>query len=90
MPWSALTLNRFLLHMAATIAGKTTTIGMLTGALSPTSGTATIAGKDIRTEMSQIREDIGICLQHDCLFPKLTVREHVQVRCYLKRVEQTC
>ncbi|CAB9510069.1 Retinal-specific ATP-binding cassette transporter [Seminavis robusta] len=59
-------------------AGKTTTIGMLTGALSPTSGTATIAGKDIRTEMSQIRDDIGICLQHDCLFPKLTVREHVQ------------
>lgn len=59
-------------------AGKTTTISMLTGALSPSGGTATIAGKDIRTEMSSIREDIGICLQHDCLFPKLTVREHVQ------------
>jgi len=28
--------------------------------------------------MQQIRKDIGICLQHDCLFPKLTVREHVQ------------
>lgn len=57
----------------ATKAGKTTTISMLTGALSPTEGTATISGKDIRTEMSQIRDDIGICLQHDCLFPKLTV-----------------
>jgi len=51
---------------------------MLTGAISPTEGTATIAGKDIRTSMATIRGDIGICLQHDCLFPNLTVREHVQ------------
>jgi len=50
----------------------------LTGALAPTEGYATIAGKDTRTQMSQIREDIGICLQHDCLFPLMTVREHVQ------------
>lgn len=28
--------------------------------------------------MSQIRQDIGVCPQHDCLFPQLTVREHVQ------------
>jgi ATP-binding cassette, subfamily A (ABC1), member 3 len=59
-------------------AGKTTTIGMLTGAISPTAGYATVAGKDIRTGMPEIRQDIGICLQHDCLFPELTVREHIQ------------
>jgi ATP-binding cassette subfamily A (ABC1) protein 3 len=59
-------------------AGKTTTISCLTGALKPTSGYATVAGKDTRTQMHQIRQDIGICLQHDCLFPLLTVREHVQ------------
>lgn len=59
-------------------AGKTTTIGCLTGALAPTEGYATIAGKDIRTQLQQIRQDIGICLQHDCLFPALTVREHIQ------------
>lgn len=58
-------------------AGKTTTIGMLTGALKPTGGHAIVAGKDIRTQMGQIRQDIGICLQHDCLFPILTVREHI-------------
>lgn len=57
--------------------GKTTTISMLTGMLSPTSGYATINGKDIRTQMDGIRQGIGICLQHDCLFPQLTVREHV-------------
>merc|ERR1712232_1281963 len=54
-------------------AGKTTTISMLTGMVAPTSGYATIAGKDIRVDMDGIRQDIGICLQHDCLFPELTV-----------------
>lgn len=58
-------------------AGKTTTISMLTGMVDPTSGYAKVTGKDIRTEMESIREGIGICLQHDCLFPELTVREHV-------------
>jgi ATP-binding cassette, subfamily A (ABC1), member 3 len=65
-------------------AGKTTTINMLTGAIAPTSGTATIAGKDIRTQMPEIRRDIGICMQHDCLFPRLTVREHVEFFTRLK------
>jgi ATP-binding cassette subfamily A (ABC1) protein 1 len=59
-------------------AGKTTTISMLTGMLEPTAGYATVSGKDIRADMSAIRQEIGICLQHDCLFPELTVREHVQ------------
>eukprot|EP00538_Stauroneis_constricta_P006033 CAMPEP_0119570644 /NCGR_PEP_ID=MMETSP1352-20130426/43716_1 /TAXON_ID=265584 /ORGANISM="Stauroneis constricta, Strain CCMP1120" /LENGTH=1964 /DNA_ID=CAMNT_0007620313 /DNA_START=556 /DNA_END=6450 /DNA_ORIENTATION=+ len=59
-------------------AGKTTTISMLTGMFAPTEGYATIGGKDIRTEMPAIRQEIGICLQHDCLFPMLTVKEHVR------------
>lgn len=59
-------------------AGKTSLIGCLTGAIAPTSGTAFVAGKDIRSQLGDIREDLGICLQHDCLFPLLTVREHVQ------------
>ena len=58
-------------------AGKTTTISMLTGMLEPTEGYATVNGRDIRTDMENIRGDIGICLQHDCLFPQLTVLEHV-------------
>lgn len=65
-------------------AGKTTTISMLTGAMAPTSGYATVAGKDIRTDLQAIRQNIGICLQHDCLFPNLTVREHVQFFSRLK------
>jgi ABC-type Na+ transport system ATPase subunit NatA len=57
---------------------KTTTISMLTGMIAPTEGYAVIAGKDIRSQMGQIRQDIGICLQHDCLFPNLTVQEHLE------------
>jgi ATP-binding cassette, subfamily A (ABC1), member 3 len=34
--------------------------------------------------MPEIRQDIGICLQHDCLFPQLTVREHIQFFARLK------
>ena len=67
-----------------TNTGKTTTISMLTGMLAPTEGYATVAGKDIRSEMTSIRQEIGICLQHDCLFPELTVREHVQFFARLK------
>ena len=57
---------------------------MLTGAMAPTDGYATVAGRDIRTDMPGIRKDIGICLQHDCLFPNLTVREHIQFFSRLK------
>jgi ABC-type multidrug transport system ATPase subunit len=57
---------------------------MLTGMLDPTSGTAIVSGRDIRTDMDSIRDGIGICLQHDCLFPELTVREHI---CFFARVK---
>ncbi len=40
-------------------AGKTTTLRLLVGLIFPTSGTATIFGKDCITEGSTIREDIG-------------------------------
>ena len=59
-------------------AGKTTTIGMLTGMVPPTSGYAMVGGYDIRTDMSTLRKNVGVCLQHDCLFPQLTVKEHIQ------------
>jgi ATP-binding cassette, subfamily A (ABC1), member 3 len=65
-------------------AGKTVTINILTGAMAPTEGYATVAGKDIRTDLQAIRNEMGICFQHDCLFPNLTVREHVQFFSRLK------
>lgn len=65
-------------------AGKTTTVNIIAGAIAPSDGHATVLGKDICTELPSIRQDIGVCLQHDCLFPLLTVREHVQFFSRLK------
>ena len=59
------------------------------GAMGPTEGYATVAGKDIRTDLKAIRQDIGICLQHDCLFPDLTVREHLVFFARLKGIYNT-
>lgn len=59
-------------------AGKSTTINMLTGMVAPTSGNAIIAGKDVQTQIDEVRQNLGVCLQHDCLFPNLTVLEHIQ------------
>ncbi|XP_042819729.1 ATP-binding cassette sub-family A member 2 isoform X1 [Panthera tigris] len=58
-------------------AGKTTTMSILTGLFPPTSGSATIYGHDIRTEMDEIRKNLGMCPQHNVLFDRLTVEEHL-------------
>uniref|UniRef100_A0A671TWH5 P-type phospholipid transporter n=1 Tax=Sparus aurata TaxID=8175 RepID=A0A671TWH5_SPAAU len=58
-------------------AGKTTTMSILTGLFPPTSGTAYILGKDIRSELSAIRQSLGVCPQHNVLFSMLTVEEHI-------------
>lgn len=41
---------------------------ILTGLFPPTSGTAYIMGKDIRSELSAIRQSLGVCPQHNVLF----------------------
>uniref|UniRef100_A0A669DHE2 P-type phospholipid transporter n=1 Tax=Oreochromis niloticus TaxID=8128 RepID=A0A669DHE2_ORENI len=64
-------------------AGKTTTMSVLTGMYPPTSGTATIYGKDIRTDMDTIRQSLGMCPQHNVLF-HMTVAEHILFYSLLK------
>ncbi|KAG0285069.1 hypothetical protein BGZ96_010645 [Linnemannia gamsii] len=58
-------------------AGKSTLIHLLTGLYSPTSGTAHVAGANIRTEMSTVHARIGVCPQHDILWGDLTVADHL-------------
>ncbi|XP_072015894.1 ATP-binding cassette sub-family A member 2-like isoform X3 [Amphiura filiformis] len=65
-------------------AGKTTTMSILTGLFPPTAGTARIYGHDIRTDMLQIRKSLGMCPQHNALFDKLTVEEHIWFYATLK------
>ena len=68
-------------------AGKSTTINMLTGLIPPTSGGADVLGMPITKEMRDIRRIMGVCPQHDVLFPSLTVREHLQIFAKVKGVE---
>jgi ABC-2 type transport system ATP-binding protein len=44
-------------------AGKTTTIGILTTRVRPTSGTAVVAGADVRANEVQVRQRIGVVPQ---------------------------
>jgi ATP-binding cassette subfamily A (ABC1) protein 1 len=67
-------------------AGKTTTISMLTGLIEPTSGGMSIFGRDVSTQLSEVRHDLGVCPQHNVLWPELTVREHLQVFSEIKGV----
>lgn len=76
-----LTLNMYEGHITVLLghngAGKTTTLSMLTGMITPTSGTALVGGFDVRTDIHKVRESLGLCPQHNVLFKDLTVREHL-------------
>ncbi|KAF9950283.1 hypothetical protein BGZ70_001441, partial [Mortierella alpina] len=43
----------------------------------PTSGTAYVAGANIRTDMATVHSKIGVCPQHDILWEDLTVGDHL-------------
>jgi len=60
-------------------AGKSTAIAMLTGLIPSDDGIATVEGLDMAQNMGAIRSIIGVCPQHDILFPYLTVQEHLSM-----------
>ena len=60
-------------------AGKTTTIKMLTGLLRPTSGSARVAGYDVRREVARVKLSIGYMSQLFSLYADLTVEENIRL-----------
>jgi len=59
-------------------SGKTTTIRMLCGLLTPDQGTGTCLGYDIRTETEKIKRQIGYMTQRFSLYQDLSVRENLE------------
>jgi len=64
--------------LGANGAGKSTTIRMLCGLLTSTSGTAKVAGYDINKEAEKIKENIGYMSQKFSLYDDLTVEENIE------------
>ncbi len=56
-------------------AGKTTTIKMLVGLLTPTAGTARVAGFDLSTQPRDAKQRIGYIPDNPFLYDRLTGRE---------------
>eukprot|EP00930_Biecheleria_cincta_P018168 TRINITY_DN14242_c0_g1_i1.p1 TRINITY_DN14242_c0_g1~~TRINITY_DN14242_c0_g1_i1.p1 ORF type:complete len:1637 (-),score=334.42 TRINITY_DN14242_c0_g1_i1:548-5458(-) len=68
-------------------AGKSTAINILTGLATQTSGTAEVYGLKVPKQMDAIRQFCGICPQHDLLFDKLTVMEHLWLFAGIKGIQ---
>lgn len=59
-------------------SGKTTTIRMLCGLLTPDSGEGTCLGFNIRTEADKIKRRVGYMTQRFSLYQDLSVRENLE------------
>jgi len=59
---------------------------MLTTTLSPTSGSARIAGHDLATDSSAVRSSVGIIFQRPSLDLNLTAEENVRFHAVLYRI----
>jgi ABC-2 type transport system ATP-binding protein len=60
-------------------AGKTTTVRMMTTLTAPTSGTARVAGYDVRTQPDDVRRNMGLTGQVATVDELLTGRENIRM-----------
>jgi len=58
-------------------AGKSTTISMLTGLLSPTGGAIRVLGREVVGDVPEVKRRIGVVPDGMLLFDRLTGREHL-------------
>ncbi|MEW6329716.1 MAG: ATP-binding cassette domain-containing protein, partial [Candidatus Micrarchaeota archaeon] len=60
-------------------AGKSTTIYMLTTILGPTSGSASVAGFDVRAQADSVRKSIGIVFQDPTVDTRLSAYDNLDI-----------
>lgn len=65
--------------LGANGAGKTTTLRLLATVLAPTSGSARVMGHDVLTASEQVRRSLGFYTASTALYPRLTVRETLEL-----------
>ncbi|KAF7662181.1 hypothetical protein LDENG_00244240 [Lucifuga dentata] len=65
-------------------AGKTTTMSLLTGLFAPSSGTIEVYGRNMQTNIDDVRRELGVCMQYDVLFDHMTTKEHLLLYGQLK------
>lgn len=58
-------------------AGKTTTIRLLSCLISPSGGSATVAGYDVIHEQEKVRSFVGLLTENPALYERLTPRENL-------------
>jgi ABC-2 type transport system ATP-binding protein len=65
------------------VAGKSTTIKILCTLVPATSGSARVAGHDVRTERDAVRRNIGLVFQEPTLDGYLTAEQNLRFHCEL-------
>ncbi|CAL8137103.1 unnamed protein product [Orchesella dallaii] len=67
-------------------SGRTTLMRLLCGEYSPTSGTASVFGYDVRRDAQKVQSYLSICMEKNLLCDYLTVMEHMKLIGKLKGV----
>jgi ABC-2 type transport system ATP-binding protein len=69
-------------------AGKSTIVRMLTTLLTPTAGTARVAGFDVVRQAGAVRRSIGVALQDAAIDPLMTGRELLRLQAVLHGINR--
>ncbi|OGS27425.1 MAG: hypothetical protein A2297_05830 [Elusimicrobia bacterium RIFOXYB2_FULL_48_7] len=69
-------------------AGKTTTMRMLTGYLTPTSGTAKVLGLDIIENSLEVRKKIGYLPEMNPVYDDMTIPEYLEFVAEIRNIEK--